>query len=98
MFRNMKAKVMAIGAGLALMGGVIGGAAIMSATTTGAQTPATTSQQQTATGAKDQPETGAAEAPETGTAGKSESAEPALAGGGHQDTVANADHQFEGVE
>lgn len=41
MLQSMQAKVLTIGAALALVGGAVGGAAIISAVTTGAETPNT---------------------------------------------------------
>jgi hypothetical protein len=77
---------------LALLGasGIIAGAAILG-TTVISQAATPTAQVAPAT-----PDAPGAEAP--AAAEKPEANEPALPGGGHNDTAANADYQFDGVQ
>jgi hypothetical protein len=91
-FLKSKPRLALLGAsGMIAAGALVGTTVVSHAATPTPSAQVTPGQAETA----DAPGT---EAPETAAAEKPEANEPALPGGGHNDTGSNADHQFEGVE
>ena len=87
-----KPRLALLGASGMIAAGTFAGATVVShAASPSPSAQVTPSQAET----PDAPETGA---PAAATAEKPEANEPALPGGGHNDTGSSADHQFDGVE
>jgi hypothetical protein len=95
--KNLKSKprLMLLGASGMIAAGAFAGTTVISHAAT-PSTPSPAAPAQVAPAPTETPDTAGAETPTVPE--KPEANEPALAGGGHNDTGATADHQFDGVE
>ncbi|MDE3094521.1 MAG: hypothetical protein KGK07_00785 [Chloroflexota bacterium] len=93
MFETMKAKVVGAGVGLALLGSVVGGAALTGITAASAQTPPSNTPAVTQSAGPDKAET------TTAAESVAEANEPQLPGGGHADANGvNVQNDFQGIQ
>jgi hypothetical protein len=95
--KNLKSKprLMLVGASAMIAAGAFAGTTVVSHAAT-PSTPSPAAAAQAAPAPTETPDTAGAETPTVPE--KPEANEPALPGGGHNDTGATADHQFDGVE
>ena len=96
-YPKSKSRLALLGASGMIAAGAFAGATVISH----AASPTPSAQvapAQAAPAPAETPDAPGTEAPEATGAEKAETNEPAIAGGGHNDTGSNADHQFDGVE